>query len=277
MIHDQVIKKQVNWNFWGPPLAFIILLIIEKQSLGTFYTSLLYGLILILTGILYSFRYRLYHPALIFCLAGVTLWHYVLAEHIETIIALARWINTDTSGWVAANPFSMTTWMINLVVLLGVFPLTMPVLATAFTLERNAKKLFTMAAMTVSGHDGGFTSRPFPGGAVAFSEDQMKGFAQFIARHLISIPVFSDSGIILAFSMGKSPLAASDPSEISYVKLDKPVSISVSIAEKDYKRFSRKFTFDRLCGSLGDVFRRFLEYYCQGMENRIITELKTAR
>ena len=274
MIHDQVFKKQVNWNFWGPPLAFIILLIIEKESLGTFYTSLLYGLVLILTGIVYSFRYRLFQPALLFCLAGVTLWHYVLAAHIETVIALAQWMKLNRVEHGATNPFSMLTWLINLVILLAVIPFTMPVFSKAFKLEENAKKLFRLAALTVTGHDDGFTSRPYPGGVVAVSEDQLNGFARFMERHLISIPVFSETGLILAFSMGISPLAVDAPAGISYVKFDRTGSISVRIAERDYKRFSRKFTFDRLCDSLGGVSQRFLDYYIHHEEERILTELK---
>jgi hypothetical protein len=274
MISDQYFKKQVNWNIWGPPVAFIFLLIIEKQALGTFYTSLLYGLVLILTGIIYSIRYRLYHPALLFCLAGLTLWHYVLAAHIETIIALLRWLKFESVELGTADPFSMLTWLINLVIFLAVIPLTIPVFGKAFTLEGNAKKLFRLAALTVPGHDNGFTSRPFAGGAVTFSEDQLKGFAQFMLRQLISIPVFSESGVTLAFSMGRSPLSVNIPSETSYVQFDYTGNISVRIAERDYKRFSRKFTFDLLCGSMESVFRQFLEYYINNKENRILIDLK---
>ena len=277
MIHDQILKKQVNWNIWGPPVAFIILLIIEKETLGTFYTSLLYGLILILTGIIYTLRYRLYHPALLFCLAGLTLWHYVLAAHIETFIPVASWIDLNSPELSELNPFSMFTWLINLLIFFAIVPLTMPVLGKAFELEKNAKKLFRLAAQTVTGHENGFTSRPYPGGKTTCSRDQLKGFAQVISQHRIATPVFSESGITLAFSLGKSPLSARQPSEISYVKLDTDGSISVRIAEKDYQRFSRKFTFDLLCESLSKLFGRFLEYYKQGMENRIITELKAAK
>jgi hypothetical protein len=274
MIHDQFFKKQVNWNIWGPPLAFVILLIIEKQALGTFYTSLLYGLVLILTGIIYSFRYSLYHPALLFCLAGLTLWHYVLAAHVETIITLACWLRIDSVELGTKDSFSMLTWLINLVIFLAVVPMTIPVFSKAFALEGNAKKMFKLAAVTVSSHGDGFTSRPFPGGTVDFSEDQIKGFSQFMLRHLISVPVFSESGVTLAFSMGKSPLSVNEPSETSYVKFNYAGSISVRISERDYKRFSRKFTFDLLCGSMESVFRRFLGYYINNEEDRILLELK---
>jgi hypothetical protein len=74
--------------------------------------------------------------------------------------------------------------------------------------------------------------------------------------------------------MGRSPLSVHEPSEISYVQFDYGGSISVRIAQKDYIRFSRKFTFDLLCGSMEGVFRRFLEYYINNEEDRILIELK---
>ena len=116
MIQDRSFKKQVNWNFWAPPVLFLLLLIIEKQALGTFYTSWLYGLILIFVGILYSLRYRLFQPAILFCLAGITLWHYVLAAHFETSIPMLRYMGFDIPDGPHKLPFSMVTWIINLLV-----------------------------------------------------------------------------------------------------------------------------------------------------------------
>jgi hypothetical protein len=74
--------------------------------------------------------------------------------------------------------------------------------------------------------------------------------------------------------MGRSPLSVHEPSEISYVQFDYGGSISVRIAEQDYKRYSRKFTFDLLCRSMESVLRKFLEYYLNNEEDRILVELK---
>jgi hypothetical protein len=77
--------------------------------------------------------------------------------------------------------------------------------------------------------------------------------------------------------MNKSLIPLDDPKEVSHVIFDNSGNVSVFIAEKDYRGYIARFNFDKLCDSMGRVFMRFLEYYRQGLENRIITELKTAR
>ena len=94
---------------------------------------------------------------------------------------------------------------------------------------------------------------------------------------MIVYPVYTEAGIFMTFSMGKSPLAIKDSSEISYITFENKGKVSVHIASGDYKRFRKQLTFDRLCASLGDTFKRFLNYYVNNQENRILTELKSAR
>jgi hypothetical protein len=89
MTNDTSIKRQINWNVWIPVL-FLLFLIMEHQAFGTYYTMWLYGLLLILAGILYSARYKLYQPAIFVCLAGITLWHYALAAHYDSFIAILK-------------------------------------------------------------------------------------------------------------------------------------------------------------------------------------------
>jgi hypothetical protein len=277
MISNTSFKTQINWNVWAPPLLFLVFLILEKSQFGTFYSSWLYGLALILFGILYSVRYRLVQPAILFCLAGITLWHYVLAEHFDATIAMLRLIGIDVEMNVFSNPFSMLTWIINLLIFLVTIPIFGPAMAKAFKLEQFSKKIFRIAAQTVSSSKNGFTSRPFYAGNMEYSKDQFTGFAQFLASHMIVHPVFSESGTYLTFSMGKSPFAIHEPSEVSYVAVDHTGILNVHIAAWDYKRFRKELTFDRLCESMGDVFRRYLNYYLNNQEARIITELKTAK
>lgn len=277
MANDAALKRQINWNFWAPPIVFLLLLIIEKQAFGTFYTSWLYGLILILFGIIYSFRFKLYSPSVIFCLAGITLWHYVLAEHLAATITMLRLIGIEVNMYVSSNPFSMLTWIINLVIFLVTIPIFGPAMAKAFKLEQFSKKIFRTAAQTVSSSKNGFTARPFYAGNMEYSKDHCDGFAQFLAGHMIVYPVFTETGTYLTFSMGKSPLAMREPSEVSYVALDHTGNLIVHVAAGDYKRFRKALTFDRLCASIGTMFKRFLDYYIENHEVRIITELNTAQ
>jgi len=275
MINDTSFKTQINWNLWAPPIFFILLLIIEKKAFGTFYTSWLYGLVLVLFGIIYSFRYKLYHPAVIFCLAGITLWHYVLAGHLETSFSMLRHMGIDIPDGPYSHPFSMVIWIINLLIFLAIIPVFGPVAAKSFRLEQSAKKLFRMASQMVPSSKNGFTTRPFHAGNTSCSKEQIMGFTQYLSGHMIVYPVVTEQNVFLTFSMGKSPLSIQEPSEISYIGFDNTGKITVHITARDYKKFRNKLTFDTLCESMWNIFRRFLDYYVNNQEARIITELKT--
>jgi hypothetical protein len=275
MTNDTLIKKTINWNFWIPAILFLLFLIIEDQAFHTYYTSWLYGLILILVGIMYSFRYKLYQPALVICLAGITLWHYILAAHFDTSITMLRSAGIAIPGNPDDNPFSMLIWIINLMILLILLPLMGPVILKAYKLELSARRLFRTAAQMVSTSKDGFTSRPYHAGNVEYSKEQIIGFTQYLSGQMIVHPVFTETGVYLTLSMGKSPLSIHDPTEISYIAFESTGNITVHIASLDYKKFSKELTFDRLCESLSDVFKRFMAYYKDGHEMRIITELKS--
>ena len=72
-------------------------------------------------------------------------------------------------------------------------------------------------------------------------------------------------------------MKAVEPSGVSYFEISESGEVAVKIAEKDYHQYKETFNFDQLSEKLASVFLRFLEYYKNGNENRILTELKTAR
>ena len=274
MITDTSIKKQFNWN-WVPPILFLLFLIIEGQALRTYYTMWLFGLLLIVAGIIYSFRYKLYQPALIFCFAGITLWHYALAAHYDTCITMLRLMGLDIFTNPGNNPFSMMLWLLNLLVFLSLLPVFGPKTLKAFKIEQSARQILRVAARSVTSSGDGFTSRPFYAGNAEFSKEQITGFTQYLAGKMIVYPVYAETGVSLTFSMRKSPFAIKDISEISYITFENSGEIKVHVASADYKRFRKQLTFDRLCDSLGNVFKRFLNYYINNQEARIVMELKS--
>ena len=69
----------------------------------------------------------------------------------------------------------------------------------------------------------------------------------------------------------------SDVMDNDFTRIDPDGNISVSISAFDYHQYRKSFSFDQLCESTGDIFKRFLEYYKDGREARIVTELKMAR
>ena len=64
---------------------------------------------------------------------------------------------------------------------------------------------------------------------------------------------------------------------MSRISIDGEGVMSVIITESDYRQYRETLNFDQLCASMGDVFKRFLEYFSNGNEMRIIMELKNAR
>ena len=143
--------------------------------------------------------------------------------------------------------------------------------------EINSRRLFRLAAETVNDIGDGFTERPFSAGKVETTKDELMGFSRFLNGKYVAKPFHFDDRIAFAFSMNKSLITLDDPEEVSSVTIDFYGNINVKISEKDYREYIARFSFDRLCASLSMIFVRFLNYYRQGMENRIITELKTAR
>jgi hypothetical protein len=234
-----VFKPSIHWNQWILPFLFLIVLIIEKQAYGTYFSAWLYGLALIFFGFLYSFRYRLWQPALILCLAGITLWHYVLSAHFETNLSMMSMLGIDLRQGSIHNPFSMLTRIVNLFIFLVTLAVFGPVAGRAFHLERSAKRLFRLASLTITSETNGYTSRPFHAGSIDCSKDDLTGFAGYLAGKNIASPVFTDSGIFLTFSMGRSPLSVDNPMAVSNVRFDPAGNIRVNITPGDYKRFGK--------------------------------------
>jgi hypothetical protein len=174
------------------------------------------------------------------------------------------------------NPFSMGLWLVNLLIFLVTLPLFGPVVIKAFRLERSARRLFGTAAQTVTSATNGFTARPFHAGKTEFTGEQLTGFTRYLSSQLVVCSIFTDDGIFLTFSMGKSPLAGNDPSAVSYIHFDPSGNIRVNIANRDYRKFRKKYSFDRLCEAVSALFKRFLQYYINNQESRIQTELSSS-
>jgi hypothetical protein len=63
---------------------------------------------------------------------------------------------------------------------------------------------------------------------------------------------------------------------ISHIICQNNGKLSVSISREDYHMYKKAYSFDQLCASLGSVFDRFLKYYKEGSQERIINELRAA-
>ncbi|MBN1271604.1 MAG: hypothetical protein JXB26_04980 [Candidatus Aminicenantes bacterium] len=236
--------------------VFLALGIIEGIATGNVpYSSFAFGCFFIVLGIIEYSRTKLFTYLVLGLLWGTGTWH-----------SIARFF---------VSFLSVETYISHVIVSFSALALTWPVFFGNEKLESNARKLFNLAAEQVHDALNGFTDRPFSAAKAEYKRDEITGFARFLGGKKIVKSIIKQDVVILAFSMGISPIKEPDLKRISYVRFDSEENVSVHISEYDYKRFKEELTFDQLCASLGDVFINFLENYKKGMESRIFVELKS--
>ena len=168
-------------------------------------------------------------------------------------------------------------YVVNLLVIILIVVASWNVLAPQERFEANARRLFKLAAEQIEDSADGFTGRPFSAGKVLAETNDLPGFSRFINGKFIARAFYRDDITYFAFSMNRSVLRIEGPAEVSYVAFNSKGEVTVQVSEADYRQYRKRINFDQLCASMADLFSRFLEYYRQGVEHRIITELKTAR
>ncbi|MBD3287249.1 hypothetical protein GF337_00460 [candidate division KSB1 bacterium] len=136
------------------------------------------------------------------------------------------------------------------------------------------RRLLELAARPVNSVNDGFTPRPFPAGNLPLNKEKLFDFTNFLKKNYIAFPYIDEDGVVLAikdhrrFWFGR-------PSERrdSYISINYNGQIAVNIAKKDYQKYKEEYSFDELCQSLANLFKRFYEYYRSGNESRILIEL----
>ena len=219
------------------------------------YSSITFGLFFIILGIFEFYRTKLVTYLILGLLWGTGTWH-SLVQFVDSFL-------------------SLQTYIVHVFVSFGALALGWSVFYGNEKLESNARRLFNLAAEHVHEAYNGFTDRPYSACKLEYTSDEIKGFLRFMVGKKIVKSIIQKNAVVLAFSMGISPLKGPDLQQISYVSFDNEGNVFVHISEYDYKRFKEELTFDQLCASLGDVFKRFLEYYKKGLESRIVVELKS--
>ncbi len=216
------------------------------------------GLFFLVMGIIQKFRYGLWiYPVLGF-FAG-----------LGCILAIFIFDRTDEliRGFYFAN----------MLVIILIVIIAWPILSAQERYEMNARKMFKLAAEYLAETSDGFTQRPFTAGHVNVNRDELLGFVRYIDGKFIARSFLEGEVVFLAFSLNRSVLAISDPRQTSYVSIDASGALTVMVSEGDYRQYRATFNFDQLCASMASVFVRFMDYYREGKEQRIMNELKTAR
>jgi len=216
------------------------------------------GFFFFIMGVLQWFKYRLWiYPVIGFFLCILCFQASALYPHSFSIYKV--------------------TYFITFIILVMIVIVNWSTLYGQERFELNSRRLFKLAAENIEETGDGFTQRPFSAGKIPMSKEDLKGLSRFLNGKYVVKSFHESDSIIFAFSMNKSLMKLDDPQEVSHVTIDFNGNLSVFISEADYGDFTARFTFDQLCNSMAEIFRRFMEYYQQRLESRIITELKNAR
>jgi hypothetical protein len=205
-------------------------------------------------GIYQYWRYQL----LTFLILGIILGY----SSFQSLFTYVDWYITVES------------YIIGIIVVVLYIVVTWPILSGHERYEAKTRRLFKLAVDQINETEAGFTARPFAAGNASFTIEEAQNFSRYLKSKHIVLPVYSKDGVFLMFSLRKSLMKNPEPEEVSYVQLWNSGEIRIHISAFDYKQYTKRYSFDQLCSSFGDVFRRFLHYYQEGHEDRILAELK---
>ena len=257
MEHYSKLKWPGGWFIPVIIFMFLFAAAFEMTQIGAVgYAIWAFGVFFILLGF-YDFRRTgLITNLFIGLLFGSGSWHSLLA--IKNV-----------------QPFSPATYLVHVVAVIFFFIFTWPILRTHSQLNKNAKRIFKRAAENVHEAAEGFTSRPFSAGRINFTEQEVLGFARHMSGSRFAHFINQKEKLVLAFSMGVSPLANPELQKVSYIAFHLDGNVTVHVSEYDYSRYRDQLTFDQLCASLAELFKQFLAYYQEGKESRIKIELES--
>ncbi|MCU0377202.1 MAG: hypothetical protein MUC78_02995 [Bacteroidales bacterium] len=241
------IRKQLRHNFPGlEGLPYI--------------TIILVALMFIVLGIVQWFRYRNWIYPVLGILMGIT------TAQVSLIFP-----HYDDPGIVKL------TYFISFIFIILFVLINWHSLYGHERFEINSRRLFRLASERIQKAENGFTARPYSGGRIDCTKDELIGFARFLHGNYIVRPFYYENYVCLSFSMNKSLMAINEGNEVSHVIIGNDGSVTVKVSERDYRDYRERLSFDKLCESLAGIFIRFMEYYKGGLESRIMVELKAAR
>jgi hypothetical protein len=239
----------IRWSLQESGMVLDIVPAISISAMGLFF---------LVMGIIQRFRYGLWiYPVLGF-FAG-----------LGCILAIFIFDRTDE--------LIRVLYFANILVIILIVILTWPVLSSQEKYEMNARRMFKLAAEHVAETSDGFTQRPFTAGRFDIKREDLLGFVRMLDGKHIARSFIEGEVVFLTFSLNRSVLTISDPRQVSYVSMDAGGALTVKVSESDYRQYRASFNFDQLCASMASVFVRFMTYYSEGKEQRILNELKTAR
>ncbi len=140
------------------------------------------------------------------------------------------------------------------------------------------REILELAARPVQDASDGFTARPYPSGYAEFDRSDALGMARFLLRHVIAYPFYEEDRVVLViprYMWSYLLLGRRTYGRETYVTFADSGQVSVRMAQRDYQAYKEELTFDQLCASLGNLFKRFMTEYRTGKKHKIIERLNT--
>lgn len=221
--------------------------------------------------------------ALFFCLYSlVSIAFFILTRNIS-YLAAASW-QLLFGLYVAARPEANHTLFrdteIQMIITFCLVAATLWLFYLVFT--RRAKwrgrELFELASTSTEIAPDGFTARPRHAGSIAYTKEELDGFAEFLRRNLVAMPFKEDNRIVFVpvkggneFSYLVSPGKFKESR--TWIAFDFNGNITVNISHRDYLDYRDELSFDQLCENLGKLFAEFMDFYRKKESDRIIHKL----
>ena len=272
MSYRSGIRMSIGWIYPIGIFTSYILLLLEFELRSTlirggsevwkvpYITIILVALMFMTLGIIQWFRYRNWiYPVLGFLLGLTTAQiSFIFPGYSNPGI----WKLTYFTSFILVILFILINWR------------------SFYSHERfeiNSRRLFRLASERIYRIDDGYTTRPFSGGKIDCTRDELLGFVRFLHANYIIRPFYYENYVCLSFSMNTSLVVIHEGKEVSHLIIGNDGSVTLKVSDKDYRDYRERLSFDQLCTSLADIFIRFFKYYKEGLESRIMIELKSAK
>ena len=165
-----------------------------------------------------------------------------------------------------------------LIIWVGLFMLWLLYLLITKRAKWRGRDIMEAAAEDVAEGVSSYTPRPRPVAKLAYTKEQVLGFAGYLKRNLIAMPYNTHNQIVFVLvKMGEEFGILYGPGvniwDRTWVSFDFDGNVTVHISKDYYLDFRQNLSFDRLCASLGNLFITYFEYYKKDEEIRIIDNL----
>ena len=142
------------------------------------------------------------------------------------------------------------------------------------------REVLELAAFPVEEIGSGFTARPKPTGVAEYNRDDILELANFLSKNLIAIPyIEKDKAVMVITRRHLNHLLnfKNDYFDETYVSFDYQGNVTVNITKEDYSQYRDALSFDKLCESLGNLFKEFLELNKKDESEKIIDRMNALK